>query len=281
MRTYDYILAMREAGKEAFDPFEDSDSDESIDFDSPERPSFMSRTFCRKDEGNEVRKDKFASVLQRYQYHWLTFLLTKLIWNMTECSEAVDQDWEWSSYWCFEEGEHPDQPMDVDKDEQGEGNGSCWTCSWENQAEAANVAYETTATRDKARPIEPGAEAHYYWEGDRASIHQELAVRVPYSKDLQPQEAILRFTVAKARSKFDMRLAEVSRELDTHISKQVLCSVVMKGVEEEGSSSWSRSPIEFTHDSFNFFASQSPRMGVSCLLSPGTNSRVCCCSWRI
>ena len=36
MRTYDYILAMREGGA-AFDPFEDSDSDESIDFDSPGR----------------------------------------------------------------------------------------------------------------------------------------------------------------------------------------------------------------------------------------------------
>ena len=40
-------------------------------------------------------------------------------------------------------------------------------------------------------------------------------------------------------SNFDLRLAEVSRELErveTHISKQVLCSVVMKGVEDEGSS---------------------------------------------
>lgn len=38
------------------------------------------------------------------------------------------------------------------------------------------------------------------------------------------------------RSSFDPRLAEVSRELETHISKQVLCSVVMKGVEDEDSS---------------------------------------------
>jgi palmitoyltransferase len=36
------------------------------------------------------------------------------------------------------------------------------------------------------------------------------------------------------RSNFDLRLAEVSRDLETHISKQVLCSVVMKGVEDEG-----------------------------------------------
>jgi palmitoyltransferase len=57
MRTYDYILALREAAQ-AYDPFDDSDisSEESIDFDSPERPSFMSRIFCRKDEVNEVRK---------------------------------------------------------------------------------------------------------------------------------------------------------------------------------------------------------------------------------
>lgn len=39
------------------------------------------------------------------------------------------------------------------------------------------------------------------------------------------------------RSNFDLRLAEVPRELETHISKQVLCAVVMKGVEDEGSSS--------------------------------------------
>jgi len=39
------------------------------------------------------------------------------------------------------------------------------------------------------------------------------------------------------RSNFDLRLAEVSRDLETHISKQVLCSVVMKGVEDEGYSS--------------------------------------------
>ena len=59
MRTYDYILAMREAAQ-AYDPFDDSDfsSDESIDFDSPERPSFLSRILCRKEEVNEVRRDK-------------------------------------------------------------------------------------------------------------------------------------------------------------------------------------------------------------------------------
>lgn len=50
MRTYDYILAMREE-KEAMEleSFDDSDlsSDDSIDFDSPEKPTLMSRILCK------------------------------------------------------------------------------------------------------------------------------------------------------------------------------------------------------------------------------------------
>ncbi|CAN4112706.1 unnamed protein product [Withania somnifera] len=52
MRTYDYILAMREENQsmEHSESSEDSDSsdDESIDFDSPEKPSLISRLTCRE-----------------------------------------------------------------------------------------------------------------------------------------------------------------------------------------------------------------------------------------
>jgi palmitoyltransferase len=36
----------------------------------------------------------------------------------------------------------------------------------------------------------------------------------------------------KYRSSFDLKLAGVSRELETHISKQVLCSVISKDESE-------------------------------------------------
>lgn len=86
MRTYDYILAMREAGA-AFDPFEDSDSDESIDFDSPEKPSFFSRVFCRKDEVNEVSSFFFLErpVTEPFNNNKAHFQ------HDIECAEAVDQ----------------------------------------------------------------------------------------------------------------------------------------------------------------------------------------------
>jgi hypothetical protein len=58
MRTYDYILAMKEANQSReLAPFDDSDlsSDESTDFESPEKPSFVSRFVCKGCRGNQVR----------------------------------------------------------------------------------------------------------------------------------------------------------------------------------------------------------------------------------
>lgn len=57
MRTYDYIMAMREENQfKELDPFDDSDSssDESSDFDSPERSTFVSRFMCRGLRVNQV-----------------------------------------------------------------------------------------------------------------------------------------------------------------------------------------------------------------------------------
>jgi len=55
MRTYDYILAMKEENEAMeLESLDDSDfsSDESLDFDSPEKPTLMSKFLCK---GNQVR----------------------------------------------------------------------------------------------------------------------------------------------------------------------------------------------------------------------------------
>lgn len=57
MRTYDYILAMKEENHSVeLDSLDDSDwsSDESTDFDSPEKPAFVSRFICRGQGNNQV-----------------------------------------------------------------------------------------------------------------------------------------------------------------------------------------------------------------------------------
>ncbi|KAL6008876.1 hypothetical protein ACLOJK_022102 [Asimina triloba] len=56
MRTYDYILAMREENQ-SIEPFDDSDSssdDESFEYDSPRRHTLMSKLMCSEQKTDEV-----------------------------------------------------------------------------------------------------------------------------------------------------------------------------------------------------------------------------------
>ena len=69
MRTYDYILAMREENQSMeLESFEGSDfsSDDSIDSDySPKKPSFVSRFICREQLINQVIAKQPCLVLHR------------------------------------------------------------------------------------------------------------------------------------------------------------------------------------------------------------------------
>lgn len=56
MRTYDYILAMKEVNESMeLDPFDDSDFSSDSDFDSPQRSTFVSRFMCPGLRGNQVK----------------------------------------------------------------------------------------------------------------------------------------------------------------------------------------------------------------------------------
>lgn len=61
MKTYDYILAMKEANQsmelESIDDSDFSSDDESIDSDLSEKPSFISKFICR-DQVNQVYFEK-------------------------------------------------------------------------------------------------------------------------------------------------------------------------------------------------------------------------------
>ncbi|XP_062204245.1 protein S-acyltransferase 18 [Phragmites australis] len=209
MRTYDYILAMREAGQ-AFDPFDDSDSDESIDFDSPERPSFLYRMFCRKDEVNESAR---------------------------RLSVRIEND-------------HGDASRRKDDIQI-----NTWTLikmSKEKAMAAAERARERIRQKLPTSPMKP-----LPLETKRGPLNPERR-HITTGKEIVPvftkswlsgsptariTSPRRRFSgspspkLQRYRSNFDLRLAEVSKELETHVSKQVLCSVVIKGAEDEGSSS--------------------------------------------
>ena len=59
MRTYDYILAMREENRfTALDPLNDSDfsSDDSSEPPSPKKPTIMSQIMCKGQRKNLVKR---------------------------------------------------------------------------------------------------------------------------------------------------------------------------------------------------------------------------------
>ncbi|RLN29881.1 protein S-acyltransferase 18 [Panicum miliaceum] len=210
MRTYDYILAMRE-GAAAFDPFEDSDSDESIDFDSPEKPSFMSRIFCRKNEGNEsarklsirIESDKMDASgrkddIQINPWTLIKMSKEKAMAAAERARERIRQKLPTS----------PMKPLPV-----------------ETKRGPLNPERKHITTGKEIVPVFTKS-----WLSGSPTTVSISSPRRRFSGSSSPKPQ-------RYRSNFDLRLAEVSRELETHISKQVLCSVVMKGVEDEGSSS--------------------------------------------
>ncbi|AQK74335.1 Protein S-acyltransferase 18 [Zea mays] len=209
MRTYDYILAMREAGA-AFDPFEDSDSDESIDFDSPEKPSFFSRVFCRKDEVNEsarklsirVESDQMDASGRKDDIQINPWTLIKM--SKEKAMAAAERARERIRQ------KLPTSPM-----------------------KPLPVETKRGPLNPERKHITTGKEIVPVFTKSWLSVSPTARISSPrrrFSGSSSPKPQ-------RYRSNFDLRLAEVSRDLETHISKQVLCSVVMKGVEDEGYSS--------------------------------------------
>ncbi|KAE8809826.1 putative S-acyltransferase [Hordeum vulgare] len=227
MRTYDYILAMREAAQ-AYDPFDDSDfsSDESIDFDSPERPSFLSRILCRKDEMNESTRrlsiridEKEANDATRRKDDVPINPWTLITMNKDKAMAAAERARERIRQKLPSTAISPMKPLPLET-KRGPLN-----------QERRSIM--TGKENQERRPIMTGKEivpvlTKSWLSGSPTARLSSPRRRFSGSSSPKPQ---------RCRANFDLRLTEVSRELDTHVSKQVMCSVVMKGVEDEGSSS--------------------------------------------
>lgn len=77
MRTYDYILAMREANRfSVSDPLNDSDfsSDDSSEPSSPVKPTVLSQIMCKGQRKNLVKHLQIVSVLMHLQHVCNTLL---------------------------------------------------------------------------------------------------------------------------------------------------------------------------------------------------------------
>ncbi|KAL8089196.1 hypothetical protein AgCh_038832 [Apium graveolens] len=217
MKTYDYILAMKEANQsmelESIDDSDFSSDDESFDSDFSEKPSFISKFICR-DQVNQWQKPQRLSI-------------------------RIESE--------------PEQPV-LNKKQGFHASINPWkliTMNREKALLAAAKAREKLADEKamvgqdslKPLPLETKRGPSFNIEKDMASEVSGASIisqtRHPTSPSLfsSPRR---RFSSSPSRtaaaaaaspkhrykSSFDLKLTEVSRELETYISRQVLCSVL-------------------------------------------------------
>ncbi|KAF8394752.1 hypothetical protein HHK36_020969 [Tetracentron sinense] len=220
MRTYDYILAMKEVNQSLeMEPFDESDlsSDESIDLDSPEKPTFISRFICR---GHGPTKDTSRLSIRIDGEQDISTLKMKPgfrasidPWKLIKMSKekalmAAEKARErLMKHKPMIENDSlkplplemkcgPLQNLDRDIDSTGSGSTPLVSKGWF-----------------------PGSPRRYSSPRRRFSGSPTMFSGVVAS----PKQ--------KYRSNFDLKLTEVSRELETYISRQVLCSVLKDGNE--------------------------------------------------
>ncbi|KAJ1425593.1 Palmitoyltransferase, DHHC domain [Sesbania bispinosa] len=224
MRTYDYILAMREENQTMeLESLDDSDfsSDESIDFDSPEKPTLMSRFLCKGQKANqssprlsiriEGETEPSSPLIKTKKFHvsinpWKLIKLTreKALLATEKARERLLKE----------------KPM-------GENN-SLKPLPLETKCGPLMNADKNLGNEDSgstpfiAKGKVSGSPIRFSSPRRRFSAGSPTV----FSSSMMPSPQ------HKYRSSFDLKLTGVSRELETHISRQVLCSVISKDGSE-------------------------------------------------
>ncbi|KAF5937240.1 hypothetical protein HYC85_024746 [Camellia sinensis] len=223
MRTYDYILAMREENQsieqESFEDSDFSSDDESFEPDSPEKPSFVSRFICRGQRKNQ---------------------------NPPRLSIRIDGEHEPPKKQGFRASIDPWKLISMSRDkallaaEKARGqHDALKPLPLETKSGPMlnlpvpvpdrNVGFGLTPLISKGRhSVSPG----------RFSSPRRRFSSSPTM--LTGSAAAAATPKHKYKSNFDLKLTEVSRELETYISRQVLCSVFKKDGSGEAASPTTR-----------------------------------------
>ncbi|CAA6668875.1 unnamed protein product [Spirodela intermedia] len=215
MRTYDYILAMRQQTQLA-DPFDDLDSsdddddDDSVDFDTADRPSLASRCLC------DERKPKQESTMTAIRVDGRP--------NPEKTSDFSIDPWKLIK-------------MSRDK--------ALAAADKARERMKREKPLETAPSPPKPLPSEMKKGPSLSLERSRAMALTEVPAVIPKpcwmpgspgGRFLSPRRRFSGSPSQKQqryRSNFDLKLSEISSELETYISRQVVCSVLRRS-EEDG-----------------------------------------------
>lgn len=219
MRTYDYILAMREENEAMeLESFDDSDlsSDDSIDFDSPEKPTLMSRILCKGQSSPRLsikieRDTEPSPLINTKRFHvsinpWKLVKLTreKALLAAEKARERLVRERPMREHSSL-------RPLPLETKRGPLTN---------VEKNIGNEGFGSTPFIAKGElhvsPLRLSSPRRRFSAGTPSVFSSSITA--------SPQN--------KYRSSFDLKLAGVSRELETHISRQVLCSVISKDGNE-------------------------------------------------
>ncbi|KAI5674849.1 hypothetical protein M9H77_05799 [Catharanthus roseus] len=227
MRTYDYILALRDENQfMELDSLEDSDysSDESINSTSPEKPRFISR-FIRRAGMNQnsqrlsIRIDGETESLSKKQGFQVSINPWKLITMSSEkallaASNAKERLLKQKDMMVVQHDSLKPLPLETK-------SGPLMKPP-DSSADAVGIALTQVPAKEERLPA-AGSPGKFSSPRRRFSCSPTLPH--PASMASSPKH--------RYRSNFDLKLTQVSRELETYISRQVLCSIMRKDVREE------------------------------------------------
>ncbi|KAF5733425.1 DHHC-type zinc finger family protein isoform 2 [Tripterygium wilfordii] len=217
MRTYDYIMAMKEENQ-PMDLFNDSDSssDESMDFDSPEKPTFVSRFICRGQKLNQsptrlsiridgdpesstrTKKDGFQVSIDPWRL--IKMSRDKAILAAEKARERLKKQ---------KSENDPLKPLPLET----------------KRGPLMNP-------ENKMGNTVSGSAPHIAIGRMPGSPGRFSSPRRRFSGSPTMFSGIMPSPKQKYRSSFDLKLTDVSKELETYISRQVLCSVIKKDGSE-------------------------------------------------
>ncbi|KAF3621475.1 Protein S-acyltransferase 18 [Capsicum annuum] len=234
MRTYDYILAMREENQstELLESSEDSDSsdDESIDFDSPEKASLISKLTCREKRMNQslqtvsikIDGETESSTLKEKRGFRANIDPWKLISMSRE--KALQAAEKAKERLIKQEIVDPLKPLPLETR-----SGPLMNLDTNRVPLAMVSSRELALSKEvittKGRLIRGGGSPMQLASPRRRHSYSPTVVPTPCSGNATVPSPSPKH---RYRGNFDLKLTQVSRELETYISRQVLYSALKK-----------------------------------------------------
>ncbi|CAN6467062.1 unnamed protein product [Victoria cruziana] len=232
MRTYDYILAMKEAN-EMTDMSDESDfsSDESIDLSTPEKSSIASKFTCRGCTTNSGNRLANANKLMDNSSTKSNFKVPIDPWKLIKMSKERA----WMAAEKAREKLRKQAPVHPDK---GKGD------ELDIQASLKPLPLEQKSgplmnqERKVCAPLDPVVTRVWLPSSPARSSPRRRIPSSPTVFSSSPSALLVSRRQSPLdsprvyKNTFDLKLTEVSIELETYISKQVLSSM-LKGREEE------------------------------------------------